>query len=44
MKKKKPMYVVAKRFVDEGADGSQEDKLMCFGWENFLDKLKWNDL
>lgn len=43
-KEQNPIYVVSKRFVSEGANGSEEDKLMCYGWDNFLNQLEWNEL
>lgn len=39
-----PIFVMTKRFVNEGDCGSEEDKLMCFEWKNFLNHLEWHDI
>lgn len=43
-KEQNPIYIVSKKFVKEGANGSEDDKLMCYEWENFLNQLEWNEL
>ncbi|WP_238885066.1 hypothetical protein [Clostridium sp. YIM B02551] len=39
-----PIYVITKRYVNKDEIGSSNDKLGCFSWTNFLNKLKWNSL
>lgn len=41
---KNPIYIVTKKFVNEGVKGSKEDKLMCFEWRNFLNELEWSEI
>lgn len=40
----KPIYILLKRFVFDGAPSSEKDKLMCFEWEDFLGKLEWKEI
>lgn len=38
-----PIYIILKRFVFDGDPSSEKNKLMCFQWEDFLDKLEWKE-
>ncbi|KPU44276.1 hypothetical protein OXPF_24440 [Oxobacter pfennigii] len=37
-----PIYVLTKRYVDVREIGSDKDKLGCFNWTGFLNKLEWS--
>lgn len=39
-----PIYVITKKFVFENEVSSKNDNLGCFSWNNFLNKLEWENI
>lgn len=40
-----PLHVAhIDRFINEGARGTADDKLMRFEWDNFINSLEWYNI